>query len=186
MRESSDAPSVIAWSPANGSARSQVRPMSPRVPMKELKPPNLDQVVQLFRLAQQADPELATFITLAASSGARRGELIALRWKDIDVERGRLLIETGHRVGGWQPHRTGHEDASESTNLPRWWNRHCVESPPGAGDGASPKGCERRHPRVSCSAILLTARHPGIPTRPLELSGKSVGRPGSRAFDSMI
>ncbi len=50
----------------------------PRVPMRELKPPP-DQVVQLFRLAQESDPELATFIMLAASSGARRGELIALR-----------------------------------------------------------------------------------------------------------
>jgi integrase len=67
----------------------------PRVPMKELKPPNPDQVVQLFRLAQELDPELATFIMLAASSGARRGELIALRWKDIDLDRGKLLIERG-------------------------------------------------------------------------------------------
>jgi integrase len=67
----------------------------PRVPMKELKPPNPDQVVQLFRLAQESDPELATFIMLAASSGARRGELIALRWNDIDLDRGRLLIERG-------------------------------------------------------------------------------------------
>jgi integrase len=63
--------------------------------MKELKPPNPDQVVQLFRLAQESDPELATFIMLAASSGARRGELIALRWNDIDLDRGRLVIERG-------------------------------------------------------------------------------------------
>jgi integrase len=67
----------------------------PRVPMKELKPPNPDQVVQLFRLAQESDPELATFIMLAASSGARRGELIALRWSDLDLDGGRLLIERG-------------------------------------------------------------------------------------------
>jgi integrase len=32
---------------------------------------------------------------LAASSGARRGELIALRWKDIDLDRGTLSIERG-------------------------------------------------------------------------------------------
>jgi integrase len=67
----------------------------PKVPMKELKPPNPDQVVQLFRLAQESDPELATFIMLAASSGARRGELIALRWNDFDLDRGRLSIERG-------------------------------------------------------------------------------------------
>ncbi len=67
----------------------------PRVPLKELKPPDPDQVVRVFHLAQESDPELATFIMLAASSGARRGELLALRWSDIDLERGRLSIERG-------------------------------------------------------------------------------------------
>jgi len=67
----------------------------PRVPMKELQPPDPAQVVQLFRFAQDSDPELATFIILAASSGARRGELLALRWRDIDLDSGRLSIERG-------------------------------------------------------------------------------------------
>jgi integrase len=72
----------------------------PRVPMKELRPPDPDQVVRLFRLAQESDPELATFIMLAASSGARRGELLALRWSDIDLDRAKLSIERGIvRVG---------------------------------------------------------------------------------------
>lgn len=67
----------------------------PRVPLREMKPPSPDEVVRLFRLAQESDPDLATFIVLAASSGARRGELIALRWKDIDFARGTLSIERG-------------------------------------------------------------------------------------------
>ena len=67
---------------------------------KELKPPDPGQVVQLFRLAQESDPDLATFIMLAASSGARRGELLALRWSDIDLDRGSMSIERGIvRVG---------------------------------------------------------------------------------------
>ena len=64
-----------------------------RVPMKELTPPSPDQVVQLFRLAQESDPDLATFVVLAASSGARRGELVALRWRDLDFDGGTLSIE---------------------------------------------------------------------------------------------
>jgi integrase len=63
--------------------------------MKELRPPDPDQVVRVFHLAQESDPELAAFIMLAASSGARRGELLALRWSDIDLDRGRLSIERG-------------------------------------------------------------------------------------------
>jgi integrase len=60
-----------------------------------MKPPSPDEVVKLFRLAQESDPDLATFIMLAASSGARRGELIALRWKDIDFDQKTLSIERG-------------------------------------------------------------------------------------------
>jgi integrase len=72
----------------------------PRVPMKDMTPPDPDQVVRLFRLAQESDPELATFIMLAASTGARRGELLALRWSDIDLDGARLSIERGIvRVG---------------------------------------------------------------------------------------
>jgi integrase len=67
----------------------------PKVPLKDLKPPSPDEVVRLFRLAQESDPVLATFIMMAASSGARRGELVALRWKDIDLDRGVLSIERG-------------------------------------------------------------------------------------------
>jgi integrase len=67
----------------------------PRVPLREMKPPSPDEVVRLFRLAQESDPDLASFIMLAASSGARRGELIALRWKDVDFARGSLSIERG-------------------------------------------------------------------------------------------
>jgi integrase len=67
----------------------------PRVPIRELKPPSPDEVVELFRLAEETDPDLATYIILAASSGARRGEMVALRWKDFDLDSGTLSIERG-------------------------------------------------------------------------------------------
>lgn len=67
----------------------------PRVPIRDLKPPSPDEVVELFRLAEQTDPDLATYIMLAASSGARRGEMVALRWKDLDLDGGTLSIERG-------------------------------------------------------------------------------------------
>ena len=38
------------------------------------------------------DPVLATAIALAALTGARRGELAALRWSDVDLVTGRLRI----------------------------------------------------------------------------------------------
>ncbi len=67
----------------------------PKVPMKELKPPNPAQVALVFNHAEENDPDLGTFIMLAASSGARRGELLALRWRDVDLALRRLSIERG-------------------------------------------------------------------------------------------
>lgn len=67
----------------------------PRVPLPELRPPTPDEVVRLFRTAQEWNPELACFIVLAASAGARRGELVALRWRDVDLRRGTVSIERG-------------------------------------------------------------------------------------------
>ncbi len=67
----------------------------PRVPHHSIKPPTPDEVVRLFRAAEEYNPDLATFILLAASSGARRGELVALRWHDVDLDSGTLSIERG-------------------------------------------------------------------------------------------
>lgn len=67
----------------------------PRVPLPELKPPTPKEVVRLFQAAQDWNPELACFIVVAASCGARRGEMVALRWRNVDLERGTLSVERG-------------------------------------------------------------------------------------------
>ena len=38
------------------------------------------------------NPALPCFLRLAATTGARRGELCALRWSDVDFDRGELVI----------------------------------------------------------------------------------------------
>jgi integrase len=67
----------------------------PRVLHRELRPPTPKEVVSLFAAAQTGDPALAAFLMLAASTGARRGELIALRRHDLDLSTGMLAIERG-------------------------------------------------------------------------------------------
>ena len=64
----------------------------PRVPTPELAPPDPAAVGRLFDLAARDDPALAVFIALAASTGARRGELVALRWSDVDLAAGVVHI----------------------------------------------------------------------------------------------
>jgi integrase len=72
----------------------------PKVPHRSLTPPTPREVARLFKLAQATDPQLATFVMLAACTGARRGELLALRRGDIDLERCVLNIERGVVLAG--------------------------------------------------------------------------------------
>jgi integrase len=57
-----------------------------------LKPPSANEVNRLISGAEESDPVLATAIALAALTGARRGELVALRWSDIDLAAKCLII----------------------------------------------------------------------------------------------
>jgi len=52
--------------------------------------PDVDQVGELIRGA--ADDTLKAAVTLAFVTGARRGELCALRWSDIDLDAGAVRI----------------------------------------------------------------------------------------------
>jgi len=83
------------WLPANPAAAAS----PPRVPVSVLTPPDPDQVAQMYRLARHSDPELALFVVLAAGTGARRSELIALRWSDVDIDARKIRIGRGIVLG---------------------------------------------------------------------------------------
>ena len=55
----------------------------------EVDPPSAADVMRLIATANE-EPELALFVRLAALTGARRGQLIALRWRDIDLDAGTI------------------------------------------------------------------------------------------------
>ena len=96
-RSSRDSPSsTVTGSPVGlDSLQPAINASPPRVPLKALSPPSPEQVAPLFRLALETNPALATFVLLAASSGARRGEIVALRRRDLNVAEGVLSIERG-------------------------------------------------------------------------------------------
>jgi integrase len=64
----------------------------PRMPTRENRAPDADSVTRLIHAASIEHPEFATFLRLAAATGARRSELLALRWTDIDMERQEVCI----------------------------------------------------------------------------------------------
>ncbi len=79
------------WIRANPAHKAQV----PRVPAPDIRPPAPSELVRLFALAEEADPAFAAFLWVAAATGARRSELLALRWTDIDKLSSRMTIARG-------------------------------------------------------------------------------------------
>jgi integrase len=67
--------------PDNPAARVR----KPNPGRKDVSPPEPSDIVRLITAAAD-EPELAMFVRLAALTGARRGQLIALRWGDINFD----------------------------------------------------------------------------------------------------
>ncbi len=65
----------------------------PMVPRTTVVPPTVDHVRTLMAAARERDPQLACWLDLAAATGARRGEVCALRWSDIDLKARTVRIE---------------------------------------------------------------------------------------------
>ena len=80
----------VRWGWVASNAASAASP--PRVPVSTIQPPTAEQVATLYELARQDDPAFACYLRLAAATGARRSELIALRWTDVDLEVGMVRI----------------------------------------------------------------------------------------------
>lgn len=87
----------VRWGWLTQNPASSASP--PRVPTPDITPPKPADLAKLFALAQEDDPDFATFLMLAAATGARRSEMIALRWSDIDVDHCRLTVSRGIVAG---------------------------------------------------------------------------------------
>jgi len=82
---------AVKWGlvPANPADRST----PPRAERSTVSAPGTGDVQRLIATARaESEDVLATAVVLAAVTGARRGELCALRWSDVDPVRGTLTI----------------------------------------------------------------------------------------------
>jgi integrase len=80
------------------------RATPPTVRTAQVEAPSPEQVQAILTAAEAIEPGFASLLLLAALSGARRGELCALRWDDVDFKGktlaiGRSVYETAG--GGW-------------------------------------------------------------------------------------
>jgi integrase len=59
---------------------------------QEKLPPEADEVSVILDAAVQHTPDIAALVALAATTGARLSELVALRWSDVDWARSALFV----------------------------------------------------------------------------------------------
>lgn len=59
----------------------------------DVRAPDVDEVRALLAAAKAEDPRIHAFVLVLAATGMRRGEACALRWSDIDDERGMLTVD---------------------------------------------------------------------------------------------
>ena len=74
---------LIVRNPCDAVAR-------PRVPRKEIHPLSTDEVRTFLNAAR--DDHLEALYVLAVTTGLRQGELLGLRWSDVDLKKGTLQV----------------------------------------------------------------------------------------------
>jgi integrase len=83
------------WIGVNPAAASS----PPRVSPTHINPPDPEQLARVLERSRREAPELSCFILLAAVTGARRSELVALRWNDVDAAGSTVLISRAIVIG---------------------------------------------------------------------------------------
>ena len=69
---------------------------APSQPQREQQPPTVDEVRALIDAAEATEPMFGLYVRLVAATGMRRSEACGLRWSDIDLETGRLIVQRSH------------------------------------------------------------------------------------------
>jgi integrase len=88
---------AVRWGWVSVNPVSDATP--PRVQPAEIRPPTPDQVVALLERTRQRKPALFCYFRLAAITGARRSQLLALRWRDVDWRGAAIAFTRGLAVG---------------------------------------------------------------------------------------
>jgi integrase len=84
------------WLAVNPAANATL----PAMRRTDLEAVTVEELGRLMASAEEANPRFAMLLKLGVLTGARRGELCALRWRDVDLEEGRLTIRTSlYRAG---------------------------------------------------------------------------------------
>lgn len=78
---------AIEWGYINNNVASNINiPKNYNKPKKEQEIYNNEEIKKLFEILQNESEPFKTMVYISFYTGARRGEVLALRWKDIDFD----------------------------------------------------------------------------------------------------
>lgn len=80
---------AVRWRWVSVNPVGQAEP--PAAPTPKPAPPSAEEAARILNEAWR-DPDWGAFVWLAMTSGARRGELCALRWSDVDLDPERAVL----------------------------------------------------------------------------------------------
>jgi integrase len=109
---------ALRWGWASVNPATNTQP--PTVPKRRRESLSAEQVQRAVAVAGEVEAEFGVFLRLAFATGARRGELCALRWSDLDTETGTLRIARSIAAvaGGWVE-KTTKTDKERTVTLDR-------------------------------------------------------------------
>jgi integrase len=89
---------AVAWGWIERNPADYAHP--PKIGRSKAKPPEPEQVAAILNQAAEEDLELFVYLWVAVTSGARRGEVVALRWTAVDRARAQLDLASNYVVRG--------------------------------------------------------------------------------------
>lgn len=147
------------------NAARNVRMGTPRP--RRFNPLTADEARQFLAAAQ--GHRLAALFELALRTGLRKGELLGLRWGDLDLDADTASIRhTLQRTptGGLTTLPTKTISSERRIALPASCNTSLRETPPSEGRGTRPRGSGLARQRIRLHAVGRApdrARHPHLP-----------------------
>ena len=85
---------AVRWGWISFNPMPSVRP--PAKPRPQPRPPSVEQMAQIVEAAWEASAEWGLYVWLSAVLGARRGEVVALQWEDIDLSTGMVRLDENY------------------------------------------------------------------------------------------
>jgi len=81
---------AVKWDWIDRSPAERATPPGAMPP--EVSPPDAEGISRLISAVEKVDPDMASMLFVAATTGCRRGELCGLRWSDLEVDKATVTV----------------------------------------------------------------------------------------------